>query len=50
MFEYNDPSEKRKNCFDRSPQFWDRFVKSLFLGGLSIVLLALVFKWLGYFG
>ncbi len=48
--DYHDPNKRDKHIFDKSPEFWDLVVKVLFLFGVSILLLALVLKWLGYFG
>ena len=50
MHQYHDPEKEKKQFFDRSPKFWDKVVTSLFVSGLLIVVLTLVFKWLGYFG
>ena len=50
MSQFHDPHKEKKQFFDRSPKFWDKVVTSLFVSGLLIVALTLVFKWLGYFG
>jgi len=50
MFEYRDPEKGKRYNSGRSPEFWDRVVKVLFILGLSVVMLTLILKWLGYFG
>ncbi len=44
--QYHD--NKGKSLFEKNSQFWDRLVKGLFISGLSIILLAVVLKWLGF--
>ncbi len=44
--EYNN--KERKSLFNKDSQFWDRVVKGLFISGLSIILFAVLLKWLGY--
>ena len=50
MIKYHDPEKGKRSILGKPPEFWDRVVKFIFILGLSMILLTLVLKWLGYFG
>ena len=50
MFDYNDDqtNRKRKKTTRYDSHFWDKLVRILFISGVTIVLLVIALKWLGF--
>jgi hypothetical protein len=50
MFDYNNHSKKRKRkgTTHYDSHFWDKLIRVLFISGVVIIILTIVFKWLGF--